>query len=73
MRYATNFLTGLLIGGLVGASVALLLAPRSGENLRLQIRSEVDRIQAGVKQAAQDRRAEMEKQLAALRAPRRVT
>jgi gas vesicle protein len=33
------FLTGLMIGGLVGASLGLLLAPQSGEETRGQIRA----------------------------------
>jgi gas vesicle protein len=33
-----EFFTGLVIGGLVGAAVALLLAPQSGEETRAQIR-----------------------------------
>ncbi|MBP1701825.1 MAG: hypothetical protein H6Q38_932 [Chloroflexi bacterium] len=32
------FLAGILIGGLVGAATALLLAPQSGEETRAQIR-----------------------------------
>ena len=33
------FLAGLMIGGLVGASLTLLLAPQSGEKTRSQIRA----------------------------------
>ena len=33
-----TFLAGLMIGGLVGAAVALLLAPQSGEETRVMIR-----------------------------------
>ncbi len=32
------FLTGFVIGGLIGAGVALVLAPQSGEETRAQIR-----------------------------------
>lgn len=35
---AASFITGFLIGGLVGAATALLLAPQSGEDTRTQIR-----------------------------------
>jgi gas vesicle protein len=35
---AASFVTGFLIGGLVGAATALLLAPQSGEDTRTQIR-----------------------------------
>jgi gas vesicle protein len=33
-----EFFAGLIIGGLVGAAVALLMAPQSGEETRAQIR-----------------------------------
>ena len=35
---AASFVTGFLIGGLIGAATALLLAPQSGEDTRTQIR-----------------------------------
>ncbi len=43
MQHATgsgmSVVTGLLIGGLIGAGVALLMAPRSGEETRAEIRN----------------------------------
>lgn len=33
-----EFLAGLLLGGIVGAAIALLLAPQSGEQTREEIR-----------------------------------
>jgi gas vesicle protein len=43
MQHATrsgmSVVTGLLIGGLIGAATALLMAPRSGEETRAEIRS----------------------------------
>ena len=35
----SRFFAGLVIGGLVGAALALLLTPRSGEETRSQIRN----------------------------------
>lgn len=35
---ASSFFTGFLIGGLIGAATALILAPQSGEETRTQIR-----------------------------------
>ena len=35
------FFSGFLIGGLVGAAVALLMAPQSGEETRTLIRDKV--------------------------------
>jgi gas vesicle protein len=72
METATRFLVGFLLGSLIGASTALLLAPKSGEELRGQIRDEATRIQDEVKKAAVDRRTELEQQLTALRAPRKT-
>ena len=72
METATRFFAGFLLGSLIGASSALLLAPKSGEELRGQIRDEATRIQDEGKKAAADRRTELEQQLTALRAPRKT-
>lgn len=70
MKGFMNFLSGMVVGAMVGASLAILLAPSSGDELRNQLQSRMDTIQTDVKQAAETRRAELEKQLAELRAPR---
>jgi gas vesicle protein len=67
MKGVINFLSGLILGGLVGATLAILLAPESGEELRGEIRERVESIQAEVNRAANERRAELEKELAGLR------
>jgi gas vesicle protein len=38
-RSGMSVVTGLLIGGLIGAGVALLMAPRSGEETRAELRN----------------------------------
>lgn len=58
-----------MIGGLVGATFAMLFAPASGDELRGQIRQRAITLQEDVKTAASARRAELEQQLAALKAP----
>jgi len=73
MNRTLNFLLGAVIGGFIGATVAILLAPTSGEELRAEIGTRSDRIRSEVAQAAADRRAELEGQLAALRAPQDST
>lgn len=70
MNRALNFLLGAAIGGFIGATVAILMAPSSGEELRSEIGMRTDRIRSEVTQAAADRRAELESQLASLRAPK---
>ena len=70
MQKFFSFLTGAVIGTLVGATLAVLFAPSSGEELRLEMRERVKQLQAEVQAAADSRRAEMEQQLNTLRAPR---
>ena len=70
MKGVTSFLSGVIMGSLVGAAAALLFAPASGDNLRNQMQERVVHIQEEVRRAADDRRAELEQQLATLRTPR---
>ncbi len=67
-----RFLEGFLLGSLAGAVAAILFAPESGEELRLQFKHEIERVRGEVQSAAVERRAELEEQLAALRTPRRA-
>ena len=69
MNRGLNFLMGALIGSFIGATIAILIAPSSGEDLRAEIGARTDRIRSEVAQASAERRAELERQLAALRAP----
>jgi gas vesicle protein len=41
MKKFLSFMSGVIMGGLVGATIALLLAPFSGETLRGQIRERI--------------------------------
>jgi gas vesicle protein len=70
MNKVLSFFEGFMLGALVGVSLALLFSPSSGEELRLKMQSEAERIRSEVSQAASDRRIELEEQLAALRTPR---
>lgn len=70
MRRAFNFIMGALLGGLVGGTIAILLTPGSGADLRQQIQTRAGRVQEEVRAAAAARRAELERQLAELRRPR---
>jgi gas vesicle protein len=70
MRNILGFVVGAILGSLVGASLALLLAPMPGEELRVQIKDRAVSFSDEVQAAANARRAELEQQLAQLRAPR---
>jgi gas vesicle protein len=54
------FISGFMIGGIVGAAVALLLAPQSGEDTRTQIRDKGIELRGQVEQTASDARARAE-------------
>ncbi len=72
MNRAVNFLLGATIGALIGAMLAILLAPYSGDELRTEINIRANRVRTEVSKAAADRRAELERQLAALKAPQQI-
>ena len=71
MRRTLSFIYGSIIGGMIGAILALLMAPASGNELRMQVQERVLFIQGELKSAAASRRIELERQLSALRAPRK--
>jgi gas vesicle protein len=64
MEKTLDFLGGLLLGALVGASVAVLLAPRSGADTQAALRARVDEVIEEGRRAAAERRAELEAQFA---------
>jgi len=57
------FAAGALCGALVGALVALLLTPMSGAEMQEQARTRFDEIVEEGRKAAEQRRAELERQL----------
>lgn len=63
MRKAMAFTFGAIMGGVIGALVALLMAPSSGEELQASIKKQVEDIQSEIKVAAQKKREELEQQL----------
>jgi len=69
MRRAINYLLGISIGALVGAALAILLAPESGEDLREELEKRFGRFRDEIQEAANQRRAELESQLHNLRQP----
>ena len=70
MRRMFGFLIGMCVGGMVGSTIALLLAPESGLQLRGELRSRSASFASEIKAASETRRAQLEDQLAVMRAPR---
>jgi gas vesicle protein len=69
MSRTIRFLSGTILGGFVFAAAVLLLAPSNGKAVRARVTSFFANISAEVNQAAAQRRAELEQELAALRLP----
>jgi hypothetical protein len=69
MRRIFGFVLGGLVGAAIGAGVALLFAPESGEQLRADIRARADEVVGEIKDAATERRAQLQSRLSALRQP----
>lgn len=67
MRWLGNFMLGALIGGVVGAVSILLLAPESGPETRGRITSYARNLEDQVRQAAVNRRHELQLELDSLR------
>jgi len=73
MRRMINFVVGAGFGALVGATLAVLLAPSSGEDLRSDVQARFSRFRDEISEAAKQRRAELEGQLANMRLPQEET
>jgi gas vesicle protein len=65
-----SFLAGTLAGAVVGGTAALLLAPTSGEEMRLEARERYEAIIEEARRAASEKQAQLEAQLEALRRPK---
>ncbi|HUF38857.1 MAG TPA: YtxH domain-containing protein [Anaerolineales bacterium] len=70
MEKTLSYLAGIVTGALVGATIVVLFTPASGETIRSDLRNRFDRLRMQMQDAADDRRAELEGQLAHLREPR---
>ena len=70
MRRMFGFFIGIFVGALVGSTIALLMAPESGEQLRAQLRERGQNFLGDIRHAADSRRIELRNRLESLRAPR---
>ena len=70
MQKTLSYLAGAVTGALVGATLVVLFTPASGETIRSDLRNRVNMLRMQMQDAAAARRAELEAQLDALRAPR---
>jgi gas vesicle protein len=69
MRSTLGFLIGVVVGGLVGSTIALLLAPEPGEQLRSELRNRGENFFNEVRHAADERRIELRQRLEYMREP----
>ena len=70
MRQTLSFFIGATIGGLVGATLALLFAPASGQEMRVQIGDRAQTFATDIRQAANTKRIELQERLETLHAPK---
>jgi len=70
MRRMFGFLIGIFVGALVGSTVALLMAPESGEQMREDLRARSSGFVNEVRSAADNRRIELQNRLESMRAPK---
>ena len=64
MYKGISFVGGFVIGAMIGAAVAVFVAPQSGEEFQKQIRERLDAVAQEGRRAAAERRAELEAQFA---------
>ena len=70
MKKILSFTIGALVGGLVGATLALLFTPESGVELRAQIRDRAGSFSDEIRQAVTSKRIELQDRLESLRTPK---
>jgi gas vesicle protein len=67
MNKFMSFVTGAIAGAVVGAAVALLLTPASGDELQEQTRDWMESLWGDARRAAEEKRSELEDQLTTLK------
>ncbi len=69
MRRLMFFAGGVLCGAMIGAAVVLLLTPSSGDAVRDDAKQRFDDMLSEAKRASEQRRRELEAQLAQMTSP----
>lgn len=67
MKKMLRILAGLLLGGLVGAGLALLFAPGSGDELQQRIQERLQEVRSEGQRAAEETRLELSARLEELK------
>jgi gas vesicle protein len=70
MNRMFGFLIGVTVGGLVGSTIALLMAPESGDLMRSRLRERGQNFFYEVRHAADERKIELRQRLEDMRSPR---
>jgi len=67
MSKTSSYFKGLFWGGLIASAIVLLYTPYKGEDLKARAKDYLDNVKNEVKEAGEDKRREMEEELAFLR------
>jgi gas vesicle protein len=69
MRSVGKFITGFIMGGLLGSALSLLLTPYSGEDTRTWVSQYAEKVIEEVQTAMVEQRTTLEHELSQLRKP----
>ena len=67
MSKTSSYFKGLFWGGLIASAIVLLYTPYKGEELKARAKDYLDNVKKEVKEAGDEKRREMEEELAFLR------
>ena len=67
MSKAGSYIKGLFWGGLIASAIVLLYTPYKGKDLKARATDYLDNVKNEVKEAGEEKRHEMEEELAFLR------
>lgn len=62
MKRISRFIFGAMIGGLIGSSIVILLAPESGEETRTAFSSRLEDLVRQITTAIEERKEELKKE-----------